>query len=311
MEYSKVLILIIWAAFWSVIRPCQGQESGIATLTSQTKTLFDYADFLLADQDYYRAISTLKYLHFISADSSIRTQCNYKIGVAYFYSQRYETSIKYLSKTLVGSANQRYLYRANLYMGFNYQKLDSYDKAKEYLQVAEDMKGDGASSLFIGLTLLKQGQVHRAVETYRYINQTSPDTNVIVLSANILSILDKQSRISPRSPHVAALLSSVLPGAGQVYSHHYYDGVQAFVLVTSFVYTAVISYKYFASRDQNQVTTAFSIGIASLFHYANIIGAAKTARYRNMRDQKVYSSSVENLLKGSTVFSSVSPQISQ
>jgi TM2 domain-containing membrane protein YozV len=102
---------------------------------------------------------------------------------------------------------------------------------------------------------------------------------------SVLSSLNEQGAKAPyKNPAVAGLLSTLVPGAGQTYTYHYVDGIQAFGLVGAFAFMSFVAYRYEDDRHGHPGGLfAVSASITSLFHLANIVGANKTAQYHNMR----------------------------
>ena len=86
-----------------------------------------------------------------------------------------------------------------------------------------------------------------------------------------------------RRPKIARWLSSVFPGAGQFYSSHKIDGAQALVVVGAGIVYSTVSVHAYNRNEIGIVLPALTVGITSLFHYANILSGYRTAIYRNMR----------------------------
>ncbi len=93
---------------------------------------------------------------------------------------------------------------------------------------------------------------------------------------------------------MSGLLSALFPGAGQFYSEHYIDGAQALIVVgAGFIYSTV-AYQSYQDGLRGSIFPAFTIGMTSLFHYGNILGAYRTAIYRNMKLKRDFLSEPQN-----------------
>ena len=80
-------------------------------------------------------------------------------------------------------------------------------------------------------------------------------------------------RAPHRSPALAAALSVVLPGAGQVYAHHVRDGVTSFFINGLFVSSTIIA------AQHKQYGLAGVLGGMEVFWYGgNVVGAMNAAK---------------------------------
>lgn len=79
-----------------------------------------------------------------------------------------------------------------------------------------------------------------------------------------------------KSPLNAALLSSIIPGLGKIYTKNYSDGI------TSFIITGVLGYIAYDNFKANHNTRAWILsGITALFYGGNIYGSAASAYIYN------------------------------
>lgn len=93
----------------------------------------------------------------------------------------------------------------------------------------------------------------------------------------------KGLKSSLKNPTTASILSAILPGAGQFYSNHYVDGLQAFFTVSVGVLFSIVSVNSYLDEKSSIVLPTLTIGTTLIFHYANIISGYKTGLYRNMK----------------------------
>jgi hypothetical protein len=94
-----------------------------------------------------------------------------------------------------------------------------------------------------------------------------------------------------KSPALAAVMSAVLPGSGQVYAGSLQAAAVTFVLNALFVGATVE-----LARDKDYVTAAAAGTAASVFYVGGIINAADLARRRNRIAQQPYADELEELL---------------
>jgi hypothetical protein len=161
-------------------------------------------------------------------------------------------------------------------------------QAITYFQDAsKDGKND--SSLFcLALVAVEMSEWKTASHYYDQLANKSLSSEIRNLSAEFSQTLSRSGEIPHKSPLVAGLLSTFIPGGGQVYSGHYVDALQAFAFVASFSFASYLAYQHDKSSSSNYLLTAVSVSITGLFHLGNIIGAERTATYYNQRQRDIF-----------------------
>jgi len=245
----------------------------------------NYALSLFEEHDYYRAISQFKKIQFFTDTEELRVWCDYKIAEAYYKSRKYRTSIRYFERYLNQEDKKERAFKARMYLGAGYSNLDKHDLAERQFQLAESLVGNGLGALWSAYNRLYMHGVGGAVREFHSIERNYKAKTVGLVSSKIAEVLDtyQKSRLRPR---LASTLSAFIPGLGQLYARHYYDAVQSFVLVGSFAYMSYASYRLGTMGKQSHVLTGLSTIVAGVFHYANVLGAGRTASYRNMRNRE-------------------------
>lgn len=97
-----------------------------------------------------------------------------------------------------------------------------------------------------------------------------------------------QLQSSLKNPNVAAFFSFIFPGAGQLYSNHYADGIQALFVVGVGMLFSAISIDAYQNEKSGIIIPSLTVGTTILFHYANILSGYRTAIYRNMKIKEQY-----------------------
>ena len=244
-----------------------------------------YALSLFEQRDYYRAISQLKQVQFFADNESLRAWCNYKIGEAYHKSRKYRTSVRYFEHYLNGGDKIERAFRSRMYLGAGYFNLDQHDFAARQFQLAESLSADGLGALWLAYNSFYVDGVGTAIGEFGSIARSYEGRPAAPISEKGSEALNSYQGSLLR-PKLASTLSAFVPGLGQLYARHYYDAIQSFVLVGSFVYLSYASYTLGAMNKQSHVLTGLSMTVAGMFHYANVIGAGRTASYRNMRNRE-------------------------
>ncbi|MCD5383470.1 hypothetical protein LR066_01750 [candidate division WOR-3 bacterium] len=83
---------------------------------------------------------------------------------------------------------------------------------------------------------------------------------------------------SEKSPAIAGLLSSVVPGAGKIYSGRSIDGIQSFITVGA---AALQAYLGFRKDGIRSIRGWISSSVGVVFYLGNIYGSVIAARIHN------------------------------
>lgn len=246
-----------------------------------------FAGHLAADGDAYRAIGVYKELGYFSEDKSVRLRSLWRISYLYHRSGYYRDSLKYAARLLDNEdASDKHKSAARILMGLNYYKMKSIPMAFSYFDDAAKNDKSGAAELY---------KIFVKAETAESGPRLRDELNVFVtkykdaptgkIASDMNGYLSTPSPLL-KSPALAAGLSFAVPGAGQFYSEHYFDGLQAFLYVGVFAMATYAAYMYDSKYGNDYLNTYIGASITALFHASNIIGAWKTAEYRNWRKRE-------------------------
>ena len=272
----KSKIIAIYAVLLVVPNALLGDK------TASSDELIGYANSLVAQRDYYRGISVLKQAAYFADDPKTKALCVFKIGEAYQKSRKYKSSVEYLERYIADATADTLLYRAQMYLGASYLQLGRYDKAVASFSLAENMKNDGVGLVWAAYSNVEQSEFAAASDLLQSIVREREGEAIALGSQAILREINAY-RSSRQSAWTASTLSALCPGLGQLYARHYYDAAQAVILVNSFAYMTYASYRLGALGEQSHLATVLSAAVTGMFYYANILGAGRTAAYRNQR----------------------------
>jgi len=248
-----------------------------------------YANWLFSEQDYFRAITEYKKLFYYSKDIDIKNECLIKISSAYLKSNKFKSSIRY-SSVLLNQPNLivQQINKANNYIGLSYYGLKVFSMAEDYFKKAENSDSTGFSLFYLALIDAEKSKYKDASFKYFNLYQNYPKSKLAELSKQLSSDVLKGYKVKTKNSYLAALLSTIIPGSGQIYCNHYYDGIQAFLYVSAFAFASYACYKYDNKFNNNYTNTYVAISITSLFHIGNIIGAQRTASYYNLKHRQKF-----------------------
>jgi len=239
--------------------------------------LLSFANALLAEKDYYRAITEYKrFLHLFPSNPEADA-ARYAVGLAYFRGEKWEPAIEAFRNVQATDENGECGKRAQLMIGEAAYHSGDYPAALDAFDAfarnhsSDDLSPDAAmratQCLFLlGKTRLAQAQAVRMTE------QHSTDGRI----AELLQEMKDSDNLPRKSAALAGSLSAILPGAGQLYTERPRDAGISFLLNSSLIALAIIAF-------QNDEPVAGGIlSVVELSWYAgNIYGAVNGAQKFN------------------------------
>ena len=189
-------------------------------------------------------------------------------------------------------------------IGFTYQMEGNLHKAKkiyeESIQNSSSLSDDYSDSIKVNLSYVYM-ELHEYGNAFGLINSIKSELVLPVkrmfhiltlergylLDTNFFSEeeINTIGKFSAelRNPRLARLLSTFIPGAGQLYSLHHIDGLQAIMVVGAGILYSSVAYNAYSNNQIGAGLPAITIGVTGLFHYANILSGFRTAVYRNIK----------------------------
>ncbi len=265
------------------------------TCYSQTNKLGFLAN-LLKEKDYFRAITVLKELRFDAIHDSNRVKYDYMIGYSYYKSAKYENAIDYL--TLVAEKQNVPLEmtsKSRTLLSLSYYGIKMYDYALMELDNTSTKDTTYVLSSFYKTLLdIERKQFSNTEHDLAVIIAECKNPEIVEKSKKILATVTQRHTLPSKSPMFAGILSGIVPGLGQIYSQHYFDGAQAMSFVGILGYATYATYQFNHLTNKSHLSTAIIGLIAGMFHVSNILGAVKTAEFRNSRINDEYLNEVRS-----------------
>ena len=168
--------------------------------------------------------------------------------------------------------------------------------AKNYFKKAADKDTTGKAKLYLGLMQMEQMNWPQAKTTFQDIVSTNHDPKISEAAKVLTEKSTLGANLPKKSPTLAAIMSSIIPGSGQIYAGHYFDGMQAMAYVGVFSLATYSAYRYDRDINDSDAILLLSATITGIFYSANIMGAYKTARFRNMRIRQNFMNDVKNIV---------------
>ncbi len=247
-----------------------------------------FAEQLLRERDYFRGISVYKELRFYDENPAARLVYTYQIGRAYRLSRHYELAVEAFAPLFRRpEAPAGLVARAHLHAGVSQLALHAPALASHHLREAEARGERARPRLFFGVLALQSERYDDAGRAFSAA-AAAPDADPGLrrLAGELGRVAAGAPDLPRRSPALAAALSALLPGAGQLYAGHPVDAAQALGFVGAFGFSTFLAYRYDHDRGGPYVFTGVSAALTALFYAANVLGAERSARYFNQRQKE-------------------------
>ncbi|HEX9868816.1 MAG TPA: tetratricopeptide repeat protein, partial [Candidatus Tectomicrobia bacterium] len=188
--------------------------------------LFGFAQTLYAAGEYYRAIGELQRFLFFQPDHPLASEAHLTIGLAYFCGERWLQAFEVFRQVTRATPDASIRAEAALWMAETRARGgDQVEAARLYQELIRQYPGSAIAqraAYLIGWGYLRQRRWTDAREAFAQVDEKSPYR---ASGERLAAALDSPPELPQRSPTVARLLSTVLPGAGQLYTGHTVDGL--------------------------------------------------------------------------------------
>ena len=269
-----IFFLIILAPFQTA-----SWASGYSlTLTDDVQ--MSLGDAFMAEGDYYRAITEYKKLSFLFPNSERRTEALYQIGMAYYLGKDFESAIRSFAKVRK-TYDSKYFGRAAFYEALSYEKLGNNNAAVDAYERARFFKPDApeAADAHLGLALnaVEQDNMDKALTLLNEFQTNFNEDERTHAINKALILIDEYEIKQKKSPTLAATMSAILPGSGQIYAGRNKDGLMSFLVNGLFIAGTVA-----AINNENYALAAIVGGVGLPFYIGNIYGGANAAKKWNL-----------------------------
>jgi len=245
-----------------------------------------FADYLFIQHDYYRAITEYKRLLFSEPAPEQKPWLKYKIAMCYFLGGKLETAETLFRDLKDSCPDHTAGTQATLMLAETYYIKREYhlaaDVLRDFTTSHKDNSCDDAAKIMLGVCCLRLGNTHSAVETFG----DSPSSTRY--KQRIQALIEETAvyeNIPQKNPWLAAGLSALVPGAGQLYINRPRDAMLSFLLNGALIFAAV------AAFDRDEVVTGSLISFVEAgWYFGNIYNATSgTQKYnRGKKDDFFY-----------------------
>ena len=227
-QISKFLLMVFLT---TMLLPFAAAEEPIDYYTPENVRKF--ADFLYEQGDYLRAAGEYqRYLFYQPQESE---QIRYRIALCYRFAGQTEQAIQKFETLLRIYPKGRYVSSAYYQIGATYFLTDQFEHAAlflyETLPRITDTQQHAEAEQLIGLSYLMQKQWSEAGEIFKTL-QGSEVTSVSQKAIVYHNFSEAGADLPTRSPFLAGVFSTIVPGAGRLYTGKFGDAFTSLFIVS-------------------------------------------------------------------------------
>ena len=268
-----LFILLFSAVFLSVA------NAGAPLDYYSPENILKFADFLYAQGDYLRAAD--EYQRYLFYQPQERAQIQYKIAICYRFGGKTEQAIEGFEALLRTDPESPLASRAYYQIGATYFSMNQFDQSvqllREVLPRITDARQHAEAEQLIGLSYLRQKRWAEASRLFETLQKS--DIIQIREKAEVYHIYAQNGENLPiRSPFLAGTLSTVIPGAGRLYTGRFGDALNTLFTVGLTGWQAYDGFR----RDGLSSVKGWTLGtLCGIFYVGNIYGSVISARVYN------------------------------
>jgi tetratricopeptide (TPR) repeat protein len=242
---------------------------------------YKFASYLVAQRDYFRAITEIKRFKFLYPDDIRAKESDFLIADCYYKAGKWENALAELS-VIENSASGRKQNLCKLKKAHCLIELKTPDKAIEVLSslISPSITtGHDVNVYALMLCTLATARLKDMDKTVKYLNlmaEFKDDVTAVTFASSSLSNIAVYLSSPKKSPLLATALSTVIPGTGQIYAGRTSDGL---VAAGSIIVFAAMSIN--ANTSNHHAERNFLYFFNASQYISNIYGANRAARQYN------------------------------
>jgi len=261
---------------------------GTAAMVAGSELDFGFANALLDDGDYYRAITEYERFLFEHPQDSRTADVRFRVALCYFQGQKYDTAARLLSILASNRTETAVAARAEFLLAEIQYRLGRYTEAvsryEAYLQQHPEEPAATPARLRLSTAYLRFGNVEWAKSALRRGAVGNADDSMEARQRDVEAF----RALSTKSPTLAGTLSAVLPGAGQLYDEKPTDALVAFLVNGLVIGGAAVAF------HNHEPVAGGALSLFGFSWYAgNIYNAVNNAHKYNQRQLESFLNRVE------------------
>ena len=241
-----------------------------------------YAEHLFDQRAYRAAILEYKRLLFYHPDISKADLARYRIGLSYYHQGDRELARQKFEDVTQNFPDSPLNLQAQLMLGKTYFDAESYSTARATFFAVANADGDGeiaAQARYLrAWCYLYEQAWFKAIAEFRTVQQLQPDTPLSQTSTQLADMTYANTPLPFKSPRLAEWMSTLLPGAGQIYAGKLEKG-----LISGAISAAIFYLLADSIREERYVDAAGICLVSSRFYLGNRVNAREWTIQHNRR----------------------------
>ena len=242
-------------------------------------SILRFADHLFQEQDYLRAGYEYERYGFMQpGNDPASREILLRAGKAFQCAGEYDRSLDLLLGLLETAETRRIRDLTAYEIGLTYFRMAQYEESLVFLEDHSAASPIPQYGLLVGADLMMLGQWQQAQEAF--------DRYDVPVSEPLRDAAWRGANMRRKSPLVAALLSSVLPGCGKIYAGEYGDGINSLIAIGLI---GTLSFLSFRAEGSDSVRGWIYASVGGVLHTGNIYGSIVSAkRHNRLREQALF-----------------------
>lgn len=250
-------------------------------------TQLQFADSLAADNDHYRAITEYKRFLFLHPDSPLVPQARLSIATSLIAGKRWKNADRSLEDLLsLHPQSPEAIKGRHIYADSAYERGEFGLARQRYRALAKrqtDAETLNYTNFRIGWSFLEQDKPQKARTSFSLLPQQQKD--------RLLEDLQTYQALPQKSPLIAGGLSTILPGAGQIYTGRLRQAALSFLLNGAFILGAIEAF-----NEENYAVGGILLFFEIGWYGGNIYNAVNNAHKHNDRAKHNYKQQMRSRL---------------
>ncbi|MFH1860189.1 MAG: tetratricopeptide repeat protein [bacterium] len=227
----------------------------------------EFAEYLFEKQDFYQAITEYKRFIFyhlpegLPQESQLTNTAYYKIGLCYKYGKKYNLAQNFFEKVLDNHPDNNLKRVVCLEIAKTYIDEKNFEAARFELEELIKDNPLMTSEIYYwkGISYLREYKWKAAQVEFSHVTE-----GVWLDSTKKFSpYIEEALHLPYRSEKQALLLSTIIPGSGQMYAGRVMDGIISFIFNASMAYFAMERVK---ADDHLGAGLIVSVGLLRFYH---------------------------------------------
>ncbi len=235
-----------------------------------------FADHLFKEQDYLRAAYEYeRYLFIQGAEDPFTQEILYRAGKSLQCAGEHLRSLDLFGALLESTLSIAERHKVKYEIGLTYFRMEQYSDSLSFLQTHPGESGAPDAALLTSANLMMLEQWQQAEEALKSCSTS--------LAEPLREIAREGSSMRRKSPLMAGILSSFVPGLGKIYAGEYGDGIQSLAFIGLLGTLSALSFR---SDGIDSIRGWIYASAGAVLHVGNIYGSVVSAgRFNGLQEE--------------------------